>query len=169
MEGFDEVIKNLDTKRLERDINDELTAFGYDVARDAKQNLSINKTNNLGFLTNSIYVIPGRLKVEIGAGMEYAAYIEFGTRKFAAAYVNSLPPDWKTFAAKFRGSGTGTFAQMVASITQWCKNKGIDDNAAYAIARKILIEGIPAQPYLYPAYEKNRVELIKRLKALANA
>jgi hypothetical protein len=168
--GFDDVIKNLDTSKFERDISDELEVFGRNVERDAKDNLAINGTWNLGFLAGSIYVIPGRLKVEIGASKDYAAYIEFGTRKFAAAYVNTLPPDWKSFAAKFKGSGSGTFAQLVENIKLWAEQTGkIPPEAAYAKARKIMIEGIPAQPYLYPAYEKNRVELIKRLKALANA
>ena len=38
--------------------------------------------------------------------------------------------------------------------------------AAYAIALKILREGIPAQPYLYPAVNTNIPILIKELNAI---
>ena len=40
------------------------------------------------------------------------------------------------------------------------------DQAAYLIARKIIINGIPAQPFLFPAYEKNLLALKNELKAI---
>jgi hypothetical protein len=57
---------------------------------------------------------------------------------------------------------------------KWVELKGIAagkevENVAYLIARKILIHGIPAQPFLFPAYEKNVIELIDNLKAQLNA
>ena len=164
-DGLDETLKKLDVKKFERDISDELMAFGFDVERDAKQLVPVDE----GFLKNSISSVPGNLKVEIVVNADYAAYVEFGTRKFAAAYIATLPPTWQAFASKFRGTGGGSFAEFVASLMRWCKVKGIDEKAAYPIARSILLNGIKAQPFLYPAFEKNKPELIKRLKALLNA
>ncbi len=137
------------------------------------------------------------LKVTVTVGVNYAAYLEFGTRKFAAAWVSSLPADWQTFAAKFKGPAGGTFEELVMRLTEWVHRKGLgsgkagksigvagtysvksgrrtgnkatqasqDKSAAYAIARSIMIKGIKPHPFLYPAYEKNRIELVNNLKA----
>ncbi len=181
VKGLDEVLKGLDVKTLETDINFELAAFGEDTVRDAKQLVPVDE----GFLKNSINSVPGSLKVEVIVNADYAAYVEFGTRKFAAAYVASLPPNWQAFAAQFRGSGSGSFQEMLARITAWVKRKGFaaqltksggksksksseaaQDQAAYLIARSILINGIRAQPFLFPAFEKNLPLLLNRLKNL---
>ncbi len=163
LEGFDEVIAKLDVKNLEQDITDELTAFGYDVERDAKQFAPVDE----GFLRNSIAAVPGKLKVEVVVNCDYAAYVEFGTRKFAAAYVAVLPADWKAFAATFKGPDGGTFMELVLRIKQWAERTGkIPPEAAYAKALKIVREGTRAQPYLFPAFENNRPKLIERLRAL---
>lgn len=143
-------------------VKDELTAFGFDVERDAKNLVPVNE----GYLRNSIGFVQEGLGVKITVGADYAAYLEFGTRGFAAAHLSTLPPDWQTFAARFKGGGGGTFDELLQRITLWVKQKGIEEEAAYPIAKKIQIKGIRAQPYLYPAIEKNRFELAKRLKAL---
>lgn len=163
--GLDEALRKLDVKKFNQDINDELTAFGFDVTRDAKQLVPVDE----GFLKNSINSVNENLAVTIVVNADYAAYVEFGTRKFASAYIATLPADWQTFAAQYRGPGGGSFKEFVMRLVGWCKRKGIDEKAAYPIARAILIDGIKAQPFLYPAYEKNRIELIKRLKNLLNA
>ncbi len=163
--GLDEALRKLDVKKFNQDINDELTAFGFDVVRDAKQLVPVDE----GFLKNSINSVNENLAVTIVVNADYAAYVEFGTRKFAAAHIATLPADWQTFAAQYKGSGGGSFKEFVMRLTAWCKRKGIEEKAAYPIARAILINGIKAQPFLYPAYEKNRIELIKRLKNLLNA
>lgn len=165
--GLSEVLNKIDVRQFEEDVTLELDAFGKDVARDAKDNLSKNKTNDEGYLTNSIGSESEKLSVSIFANADYAAYVEFGTRKFAAAYVASLPAEWKVFAAQFKGSGgSGSFEEFVMRLAGWCKRKGVDEKAAYAIARSILINGIKAQPYLFPAFEKNRSLLIKNLQNL---
>lgn len=167
--GLDKALKKLDVKKFNQDITDELNAFGFDVVRDAKNKLSSNQTNDEGFLTNSISHVHENLSVEIVASANYAGYVEFGTRKFAAEHVASLPAEWQELARESKGGGGGSFIEFIQRLIGWCKRKGIDEKAAYPIAKKILVNGVKAQPFLFPAYEKNRPLLIERLKKLLDA
>lgn len=188
IEGLDDTLKKLDTVKLKRDIQDEFNAFGLDTDRDAKLLAPVDE----GRLKNAIYWRPtgegNKIGVEVGCAVDYAAYLEFGTRKFAAAYVASLPPTWQALAAQYKGKGGGNFHEMVMAITRWVLRKGFaaektksgansksknsqaaQENAAYAIARSILINGIKPHPFLFPAVEKNRPLLIENLRKLLNA
>jgi hypothetical protein len=153
-------------KDIEQIINNEFTAFGVGMANDAKINAPVNE----GALRESINFTAYNLKIAVGAYIEYAAFVEFGTKSFAAAYVASLPEDWQAFAAEHQGTGEGTFAELLTAIMKWVELKGLATGkdikqASYLIARKIVRDGIKAQPYLYPAFEKNKLELIENLKA----
>jgi hypothetical protein len=95
------------------------------------------------------------LEKEITVNANYAAFMEFGTGKYAAAYVATLPADWQTYAAQFRGqSGGGSFADMVRNLQEWARRHGMADykQAGYLIARKIIINGVHPHPFLYPAF-----------------
>jgi HK97 gp10 family phage protein len=169
-----------------RVVNNELEAFARGTVADAKKNAPVDEgelRSAIGF--NSI---PSGFEITVNA--DYAAYVEFGTKRFAAQYVNSLPPDWQTFAAQFKGKGGGDFEQFVERIYQWVRRKKIgatydiktrrrvrqgrqsaettDRATAYAIAKIIAINGSRPQPFLYPAFEKNRVEFIRNLKRNLN-
>lgn len=137
------------------------------------------------------------LEKHITADTEYAAFIEFGTGKFAAQYVSTLPDTWQKYASQFKGQkGGGSFDEMVKRIAEWIgrksiyadtalhgtfsvktqkrtgnkvKNQQADLSLAYIIARSILINGIHAQPYLYPAYKEQMILLIKDLPNLLKA
>jgi hypothetical protein len=117
-------------------------------------------------LLRSINANYGNGSASVTASTKYAAYIEFGTRKFAAAYVSSLPADWQTYAATFKGKTGGTFKQFLLSIIGWVSRKGIDKKAAYPIARKIMIDGIKPKPFLYPSVNKTLPVLRKNLRAI---
>ena len=169
--------------KAEKIIADELNAFGLKTVNDAKRNAPVDE----GALRNSIGYTKDRTSVTITVNVDYAAYLEFGTRSFAQAYVSSLPTEWQTFASQFKGGGGGSFEEFVMRITQWVKRKGIGatyniqtrrrdrvgkqtaaqtaEADAYAIALYIIRKGIRPHPYLIPAVEKNRIELIKQLKA----
>ncbi len=164
VKGLDALVKKFDRLATESkgDIQAALNDFADRSASDAKRFAPADE----GKLRQSISPIYGNLEGGIVASIGYAAYLEFGTRKFAAEYVASLPNDWQQLAQSKQGKSTGTFAQMVLAIKEWCKRKGIDDNAAYVIARKILINGIRPQPYIYPAINKNKPLLIKDIKAI---
>lgn len=162
--GLDAAIKNVGNKiaKYEKEIQDELNVWALETATLAKQLAPVNEGQLRGAINASF---DGKLKASVTVAVNYAAYIEFGTKKYAASYIGSLPTDWKTFAANFKGGG-GTFEQFLMNITRWVKQKGIPEDAAYPIAIKILREGIKPQPYLYPAFVKTKPELIKNIKAV---
>lgn len=103
----------------------------------------------------------------IFAGERYAPYVEFGT----GTYVQ-VPAELQAIAIQYKGKGTGSFEQFLQAIRDWCRNKGIPEEAAYPIAMSILRKGVRPQPFLYPAYVQGRKELIitmrKGLNSLVN-
>lgn len=162
--GVDTVLKAIAEKsaRAAQVLNDEMNQFGITTVNDAKNNAPVDE----GELRRQISYVKTDLKVTVSVNVDYAAYLEFGTRSFAAAYVNSLPAEWQTFAAQFKGGGGGSFDEFVMRLQRWCRLKLGDEQLAYVVARSIMIKGIRPHPYFVPAVEKNRIELIKTLTAL---
>jgi len=172
---------NKTIKQAEAETNKALDKFQSNVVKEAKQLVPKNE----GRLWNSISGSVSNMQAKVVVTADYAAYLEFGTRKFAAKYVATLPQDWQTYAAKFRGNreGKGTFDQFIQDIMQWVRQKGIGglqtksgniseskssldamQSAAYAIALNILQNGIRPQPFLYPAVKKHTPVLISDIK-----
>ena len=105
---------------------------------------------------------------------------------YAAAYVPSLPSDWQTFAASYKGKGNGDYYDFLNAILDWVKRKGLSDVTnsytgkkvggkaaienqvvlAEAIAWSILKKGIKAQPFLYPASQQALPQLTADLKRI---
>lgn len=168
-------------------IAEQLNAFGFDTVRDAQTFAPTDEAH----LKNSISYIKAtarNLVVEVVVATNYAAYLEFGTRSFAAAYVSTLPANWQAFAKEYKGpAGSGSLEEMLLRIMEWVRRKGIagtysvktkrrtgnkgardfeDAEAAYPIALAILRKGIRAHPFLYPAVTKNKELLVNRLNSL---
>lgn len=184
-------LKNLDKvfaevkqwpKDIEKVIDNEFYDFGLNTQNDARANAPVDE----GFLRQNIFFkrTPGEVSVTVD--VDYAAYLEFGTKSFAAAYVSSLPQDWRDLAAQFKGAtgNSASFVTLVHTIWEWVQRKGFaaaysikshkrsnakasienEKQAAYFITLKILKKGIKPHPYLFPAYEKNKILLISNLK-----
>ena len=117
---FEGKLNNLEEK-VKKIVDEELNAFGLDTVAMAKTLAPVDE----GFLRNSITFEKRPLSVEVVVPVNYAAYIEFGTRGFAAAYVSTLPPDWQAFAAQFKGGGGGSFQEFVMRLTEWVHRKGL--------------------------------------------
>jgi HK97 gp10 family phage protein len=167
VKGLDTLIKKMDklAADVQKDVQAELNDWADQTAQNAKSLVSANSSDE-GMLLRSINPNYGNGSASVTASAKYAAYVEFGTRKYAAAYVGTLPADWQTFAATFKGSTGGTFEQFLLSIIAWVGRKGIDKKAAYPIARKIMIDGIKPKPFMYPSVNKTLPILIKNLKAI---
>ena len=160
-----ERFKNM-SKELAESVDDVLNANVLEMEEKAKQ----RAPGDRGFLRQNISAdISKPLHKELTVNAFYASYMEFGTGVYAAQYASSLPADWQTFAAQFKGSGGGgTFAEMVKNIAEWVRRKGIAsgndiNSAAYLIARSILINGVKPQPFLFPAYMAQLPQLKKDL------
>lgn len=144
--------------------------FAFATEIEAKQLAPTNDWKLRGSIKGSAFMKDGLIVAEVSVGVFYAAYVEFGTRKFAAAHVSKLPADWQAFAAQYKGKAGGTIDELLMNLVQWVKSKGFaayttksgnrsnsknslqaQESAAYIIALRILQNGIKAQPYLYPA------------------
>lgn len=181
IEGLDKTLARFDVKKFEPQVQMAFNNFGIRVELAAKQAAPVDE----GHLKGAIFQQPERLAVVVGCSVDYAAFLEFGTRRFAAQYVATLPATWQELALRSKGSKGGTFDDLVKRITGWVLRKGIaatptasgraskaksavaaQHQAAYLIARKIVREGIPAQPFLYPAVNKATPLLLKDLNAI---
>lgn len=168
----------------EKETKIALETFADAVVKQAKTNAPANE----GTLRNSIHSEVTGLTAKITVASKYAAYLEFGTRKFAAKYVATLPADWKAYAATFKGKGGGSMDEFIQDIMEWVRQKGIGglktksgntstskdsldamQQAAYAIALNILQNGIRPQPYLYPAVKDNTPKLQASIKKIFDA
>lgn len=152
-------------KRVRNDTVDLLNESVLNIENNAKRNAPAN----VGRLRSSISNEPVRNKkrphASVVVNARYAPYVEFGTKSKA-----DIPSGLESYASQFKSSG-GNFDDLLANIKQWCKNKGIDKEAAYPIAVKIAREGVGAQPFLFPAYflevpkiEKGLAEILQRVK-----
>lgn len=178
IQGLKQLQDSLNIDKLTEKIDYELEKGIRKIEGRAKQ----LAPTDMGYLTGSISVNSQKLNKELTVNVGYAAFIEFGTGKYAAQYVASLPEDWRTFAATFKGQkGNGTFMDMLLHILEWVKRKGIsgrysvktrsrlgnksqkdaeDYETAYLIARKILKDGIRPQPFLYPAFNEIQPQIL---------
>jgi HK97 gp10 family phage protein len=119
-----------------------------------------NAPGNFGKLRGSINAdITKDLFKSVFSTVNYAPYVEFGTKGNAR-----IPSGYEAFAAQFKGKKGSTMKEFYKAIELWMSRKGIDKKFAFVIIRKILTKGVPAQPFLIPAYEQEKPKLIKRLK-----
>lgn len=161
IKGFDKLIKKLeDTESdLYKDIDNVTEGVAQEIADLAKNNAPIN----MGNLQQSIQVVDeGGLSYKVVVNAEYGAYVEFGTGKKV-----NVPTELKDQAEKFKG-GNGSFKEGLQSIKDWCRAKGIPEEAAYPILISLITNGQRPQPYLYPAWVKGKKLYIEDLKDILN-
>jgi hypothetical protein len=154
IKGVEAAIKRIDTKAT-KGLSDEMASSAINIERSAKR----LAPGNLGKLRQSINHDTGNsLFKSVFSTVEYAPYVEFGTRGKAR-----IPAGYEAFAAQYKGKGAkGAWK----AIEFWIKRKGIDPKLTFVIFRSIMRNGIPPQPFMIPSYEKEKPALLKRLKAL---
>ena len=160
VKGLQEVLKNLQKFGAAAAVEIDKTTeeIVINIVADAK----INAPKNLGKLGQSIEKVKIKeSNYKAVAHKEYAAYVEFGTGTKV-----QVPTEMQKIASQFKNKKSGSFEAGLRAIKDWCKNKGIDQSAAYPIFISILNEGIQARPFLYPAFVKGRKEYKKDLKDL---
>ena len=162
IKGLDAAIKNANkiASTARKETQAALDDFAFRVEGDAK----VLAPANEGGLRMAIGTKRGNLQASVVVAKDYAAFMEFGTRKYAAQYVATLPAEWKELASEFKGNGNGgSIKGILFAMRQWFKDKGIDDDYAFFIARKMLREGVRPHPFLYPAVNANLDQLKKDL------
>lgn len=146
-------------------IDAEIDAQAQSIATRAKRKAPVNFSE----LRNSIGTEKvSNLKYTVFANAYHAPYIEFGTVTVKNV---SVPPELTEIAAAVKGRASrGNFASMVEAIYVWGTKKKIikkgDKNHAVNIARKIMINGIAPQPFLWPSFLEVRPKLISRLQTI---
>lgn len=191
IKGLDAAIKRANklANTIKKDVQDNLNEFADNVSTTAKRLAPADE----GHLRGAINPVRGKgdLTASIVCAVNYAAFLEFGTRKFAAQYVATLPADWQSYAASFKGKTPGTFDEFILRLVGWVRRKGIGahfdiktrrrvrvgkqsaattaEADAYAIALYILRNGIRPHPFLYPAVMQHLPELRKNMDKLLEA
>lgn len=132
-------LKKFDVKK-----DDALMELGFNIRFQAIKILDSQKTSDTGRLRNSIDVtknISGGVNVETTSG--YGKYVEFGRG------AGGMPP--------------------IAALEKWVRRKlGVNakraKSIAFVIARGIAERGTKAQPFLKPAFEREKRKLILELR-----
>jgi len=104
----------------------------------------------------------GEVGREVYTNLEYAPYVEFGTKSKV-----DVPAGLESYAMQFKGK-KGTFDELLQNIQGWAKRKGIPEDRVYGIAINIARDGRKAQPYLFPAFERHRPAILRKLKRVVN-
>jgi len=152
----EDAIKKIDSKAT-KGLSDEMAASAINIEISASR----MAPGNLGKLKQSINHDTGNsLFKSVFSTVEYAPYVEFGTRGKAR-----IPAGYEAFAAQYKASGKGAKGAWEA-IEFWIKRKGIDPKLTFVIFRSIMRNGISPQPFMIPSYEKEKPALLKRLKEL---
>jgi len=134
--------KNYETL-MDKAIERGLTKLGIVIKGDAVTGCPVNYgelKGSITYATNKSGSTPktagagiskpiSKWRLHVGSGLEYAEYVEYGTRPH-------FPP--------------------LSAIADWAKAKRIPDDAVFPIARSISKKGTKAQPYLRPALDANR-------------
>ena len=170
--GIEAIQAKIAEPKFKAGINAALNAYGLTVVKTAKEKVPKDEGN----LARSINFEKKDFEITINVNADYAAYVEFGTRKFAAAYVGGLEPEWQQIAAQFKGKGRGDYYDFLNRILDWVKRKNLAQitnsytgrkstkksdliMVAEAVALSILRNGIKPQPFIYPAVMDNLKQL----------
>ena len=160
IKGLNKTLKDLQnaSKEVLEEVAIETEIFVKNCVVDAKvlapvDNGKLKQNINGEIIDDFHYLFVAREK--------YSPFIEFGTGTKV-----DVPAEWQSIANEAKGKSWGSFDEGLENIKLWCKRKGIDEKAAYPIFLKILKVGINPQPFMYPAFIKNRGQYIKNLKKL---
>ena len=168
--GLDSYLKQIETAKrdIQVQVANELRASAMEFEAMAKRNAASNGGDR-GSLQKSIgHRQLGPFSYEVFAGIFYAPFIEFGTKKKVR-----VEPGFEDVAAQFKGiKGTGTLT-LLEAIKGWVKRKGIAkgkkaDKVAFNIARSIYRNGISPKPFFYKNVAPVRTNLLNNIKRIVD-
>ena len=163
--GLDLILSTMDTLNttLVTDVDNVCKAAALDMNAIASQYIQGDAFDTGELLSKQQFVDEGNRSYSVINTARYAAYVEFGT----GAQVQ-VSQDWQDIANEWRNKRTAPFSEFVKRIEEWCGRHGIDPKNAYVICVSILRNGLPARPFLQPAFDKIAPELIKDIQSLIN-
>lgn len=156
------------------DLIQRLTRTGDQGSRIAKASVSViadmivadakrNAPADLGTIRQNI----GQNTIQDGEKVTatiFSAAPESAFQEFGTGGKVDVPTEMAEIALTFKGKSGGSFIEFVKALTDWLRRHGIDEKAAYPAARKILLQGLKPQPFLYPAYVANKSKLLPMLQ-----
>jgi hypothetical protein len=161
LEGYEKTInelRKLDNK-ISQDVDDEIGKSLRNMEKTMKTLAPVND----GHLKSNIQVVQnGLLEWEIGCYVPYAAYMEFGTKKKYDPVTG-----YEKLAEAAKGKGTGNYREFLKSLERWVEKKISKKNAkgiAFAIARKIIVDGVKGNHFFTRGIEAHRGQMIKNIK-----
>jgi hypothetical protein len=107
-------------KILEAEIGGEVQYAGEywaDLAKNAVVEHSFDTGGLAGSITSKY---EGKMVAEVTSAKEYSAYVEWGTKGRA-----NVPGDLSSYAAQFKGKGSGDYYDFLNAILDWVIRKGI--------------------------------------------
>lgn len=165
--------------RIKQEVGEELVSGVRIITQDAKR----AAPKNLGALGQSIGFAGSGLSYEISVAVKYGHIIEFGSGKRT-----QIPSELTTYASQFRGMPSGgKWDDFIKQLKIWVKRKGIGasysvksrrknrqtdqeiEQIAILIARSILKNGIKPQPFLFPAFFRQRPIILNNVKNRLNS
>lgn len=182
--GIAQVIKDLDSydAKVQALIQSELKASVQTIVANAKRAAPKDMGNLAGGVN---YREVKKTLFEYFSQAEYSQYEEFGTRRY-----RRVPPEVQRLGIQFNTEkSTGTAEQALKFIIAWVKRKGIRfesaavskggksrgknklltfEQTAYFIFHHIMLVGINAKPFFFPALLKETPLLQKRLELIIN-
>jgi HK97 gp10 family phage protein len=158
--GIEKIVSEL--RQVKKDVDKligfETEAIAIQIEGDAKK----LAPKNFGKLAQSIsHEKISEIQYKVTVNEYYGAYMEFGTGTKV-----QIPAEFSDIAKSFKGMKVGSFEKGLEAIKVWCRSKGIDERAAYAIFAKVLGAGINPQPFLYPSYIKGKKDYKDNLKKM---
>lgn len=163
LQGIEKVLNALQDVQSEavQLLDAELQASSNTIVTKAKRKAPANFSQ----LRNSIGSEKlSNLRYTIYATAYHAPYVEFGTSS-----KTNVPSELTEVAAAVKGrSKRGNFESFIEAIYVWGTKKKVikkgDKRHAFNIARKIYLNGIAPQPFLWPSFLEQRPKLISRLQ-----
>jgi len=196
--GVDSLIKKVEalSEKVQDEIALSIRESALKIQKDAKRNAPVDMGTLRNSIFIDFDYQKNKLTYKVGASASYAPYIEFGTGgsvKVDPQYANYA----LQFKGKRAGGGTldefllalmdwvkrkgiaGTYQAKTYDISTRKASKITrkggksqqmreDFDVAFAIMLKILKKGINPQPFLLPAYDAEKVNLVKKIKNALN-
>jgi HK97 gp10 family phage protein len=158
IEGLDELLAKLKgmPAAIVKGVDIELKDGAEQIAGIAKSNAPANT----GLLQQGIGAEKeGDLSYNVYSNAEYSAFVEFGTLTKV-----QIPPGLEEYAAQFKGGTAPGALSAKEAIFAWCRDKGIEEAAWFAIFISIMTNGIEPQPFFFPAKDIQEPKIIQSVE-----
>lgn len=157
-EGFDELLKSLESIGNLDNLESALGRACAKVERAAKEKAPKGEGELRRSITSKVDKNGDSFEGVVYTPLEYAPYVEYGTGLFAENGGGRQDVPWvyvKGGSSKKANSSKSYTVEEAHSAVAYLREKGLDAHISY---------GMPPQPYMRPALNENREEILRILK-----